>query len=143
MSRLTVTRTRHFRLCATCGGEGGRTVNPGPQPFGRPDPQQDVDVECVDCDGSGVRLVWVDPLLEMHRTRRSMRIGMPLAGSLYRIARAQATGRSYGFELLEAKRRRLLTSRAEAEGIAAMSAAYAACMRRISELNAHLRGALA
>lgn len=79
-----ITLTRIVRDCATCNGTGELIVNTSPQPFGLPDPQCDIDVECHVCHGEGEIVEWTDPLVEMRARRLSWRYWPQLADPLRR-----------------------------------------------------------
>lgn len=79
MSRLIVERTRHWRTCPECSGDGFVTASDSS--IGDPQCERDEDCPNRDCY-EGVVEVWTDPLVAMSFARR-----MPWA---YRIARDRA-----------------------------------------------------
>lgn len=72
--------------CVACEGHGGADVT---HPSG--DPQLDRHVACTTCRGKGWREIHCDPLIELSRSRRLMRVqGTAYFGSAYRHDRARA-----------------------------------------------------
>ena len=80
-THLTTDRTRHYRDCPECGGDGRVAFN-----LHEGDPQWDDDEDCPACiDGEVTE--WTDPLV-------LLRLARPWRGIHYRRARLAAMARS-------------------------------------------------
>lgn len=167
---MNTTRTY---LCPDCGGWGVIQLNDG-SPYGYgPDPQDDHEVDCIECDSSGVvvrtyrdgaildLVPWdglsgkvlegvraakrtSDPLLDMGRLRRERH--HPLGGSFYYKSyrkKAMARGLDSRFQLFDARAQRIAAMAKSREAEARMLAMAQQCVEASDAAVAAFRKAAA
>ena len=76
--------THTHRICLDCHG-AGETIRNDTNPYGYgPDPQCDVPVTCMSCDGAGwMQMVPADPMLELREARRNRHKVFPINAMRY------------------------------------------------------------